>query len=348
MSSERARTVDIDVHRLAYGPVGGETAGTIKEETSIEDSEEVLNHFRYYIEDIVMKGDITKVTHGSYGSESEFKNKLEKARNTTDDEEFRTTLVGWAEDLNGKITGSASEGSLLAAQATLSGGNIPNAPLETLILLKLDTEDAVRLFQSEDGMDVIPQNRAYPSPSQIQKAAIYPGEEIPPHSKEGDIKIYQSSDSDYFVEFLQCSTLQQSSLEQARTALTKAEGLVKESVDREFDQSDFTEIISEAETGGELTPQSIGTALEKNSDGNIDQQEVVEKFKEDSRLQQLEIDADDLPKKTKLTVQRNGREITIKYPSSVSSSVEKIDGEDGEDDKIVIRGNITNEEYLEK
>lgn len=348
MNSERARTVDIDVHRLAHGPVGDETEGIIEGETSLEDSEQVLEHFRYYIEDIVMKGDIVKVTHGSYEPDSSFKSKLEKARNITDGEEFRTTLAEWAEDLNGRITGRASEGSLLAAQATLTGGNIVDAPLQTLILLKLDTEDAVRLFQSDDGMGVLPQNSAYPSPNQIQKAAVYPGEGIPPYSKSGDIKIYQSSDSDYFEEFLQCSTLQQSSLEQARTALTKSKALVRDIRDRKFNQNDFTEIISEAEDGGELTPESIGSALEKNSDGDLTQQDVVDSFREDGRLQHLEIDADDLPKKTKLTIRKNGRDITVKFPSSVSSSIKKIDTEDGENDKVVIRGDIIREEYLEK
>ncbi|WP_433628385.1 hypothetical protein [Halomicrococcus sp. NG-SE-24] len=348
MSSDRAKTVDTEVHQLAYAPVGNETEGTIKEKTSLENSEHVLKQFRYYIEDIVMKGDITKVTHASYSERSSFKGKLKEARDTDDEEEFRSTLAEWAEDLNERITANASEGSLLAAQATLSGGNIVDTPLEALILLKLDTEDSIRLFQSEDGIDVLPENRAYPSPNQIQKAAIYPGDGIPPHAKTGDIKIYQSNDSDYFEEFLQYDTLQQSSLEQARTALGKAEAITEESLDREFNQNDFTEIISQAEDGGELTSKSIGSALEENSDGEVDSEDVVDAFEEDDRLQDLEIDADDLPKKTKLTIRRHGGKITVKFPSSVSSNVEKIYGEDGEDDKIVIKGDFIQEEHLEK
>lgn len=347
MSSDRVETVSVDVHRVGYAPVGGQLEHTIEREAEVQNSN-IPDMFRYYVEALVMKGDTTEVTHGTYDSSSSMKERLDQCLSSigdNGDDRFQSILVDLATKLNDLMGGSANAGTLIISQVTLTSDNISTDSVDAIVLLKLDTEEDFRLVLSDEGIDEVSENNAFPPYDRLQKGAIYPGNDIPPLTRSGDVKIFQNSYSVYFQEFLECDTILPSGLEQAREALHKSESLMRNSQEEDLITSGFSAIYSNVEEDGTLTIDSIASALSDASDGEIDEEDVKESFKSEENLRNIQIDAENVPDKIKYTVHQDGKEVTVKFPASLSSHVE-VD-QDSEPNKIVIQGDRIEPDYVD-
>jgi phage FluMu protein gp41 len=234
-SDDRRRAVDVDIECVSYSPVGDMLDSTIEVQTEFLESREIEDLFRYYVEEVCVQGDTSKVTFGNFTSSSEIKSVLDELRQVAPEEsEFRPRVVELAQRLNRVMTSNANDGVLFVARATLSGGNIAGGPVEVIAVLKLDTEEDQRLVLSDDGIDAVNESDAFPPRERLQKGAVYPKSGIPPQDMPGEMKIFQNSYSKYFEQYFEIESSIPSSTKQGRKSLRFMEDKVEEELGRKI------------------------------------------------------------------------------------------------------------------
>lgn len=326
--SQRVRSVDVEVNRVAYSPVGE----SVSTDTLIADSSAVPDVFAYYVEEVVIQGDTTDVTFGRFDGGSRIGHRLENIKENTESEsELRQGAKFLAEQLDAQMPASANEGYLFVVDADVSGGNISDSPANVLVLLKLDTEEDQRLvLDKNNDISEVDEQKAFPPQEQLQKGAVYPKEGIPPVNIPADIKIYQNSPSSYFEQFFDLSSRLPSSVEQGRTVLNYLTDTVRSELDREVSSQDVSTLTEKAEENDGIVDQDVvAESISEITGSEVDSEDVVSDLP-DVDYPSISFEAGKLPQTFKHTVYgSSGGTITVKHHSSTDSDVDIQRNEDG-------------------
>jgi hypothetical protein len=342
-SETTAPEVDIDIGRVARAPVGGENDTSIKNSTRMVDP--IRPVLEDYVEEVINKKDITNVEHGNLREDSEQRDRIERLHTTDNEEEYLDLVYITAKNLNDRMPDGAGIGSLFVYQVDLSGTRLPEQGVRAVSIVKMDTEVDRRAYEDEDdNIREIDEANAFPQSSRLQKGAIYPAQDIPPHSRVGDVKIYQRSPSDYFRLFFECDVRIPSSLDESRQVLKTSGSMLDDELGRQLTSEDVSEIIEhrDPETGY-VDKESLVSAFQSISDGEIGEDELEQYFGS-GELERVNAEADKFPKYTKVVVETSNGKIKIKYPIAASSSVQP--SESG--NTFQIQGNNTEYKYVNK
>lgn len=274
-----------------------------------------------------MKGDTTDVTFGEFGTSSSIERRLEAALDATGDDpddsiKEPTRFLGKA--LDEQMPASANDGVLFVVNAEADSGQIGDSPRNVVIVLKLDTEEDRRIVLDQDSGEIrgIDEDAAFPPVDQLQKGAVFPKEGIPPTEVSGDIKIYQSSPSEYFKEFFDLSTRRPSSIDQGRNVLEYMTDEIREKTTRDIRSDDISTLVSNAEDNdGTIDDEVLAETLSELTESEYDAADI-ENDMNDKGYSSLSLGADNLPQMIKHTVIGGSDEITVKYHSSDKDSVE--------------------------
>jgi hypothetical protein len=345
--SQRARAANVNINNVSYAPVGDRRDSEIEAEAEYVDQDSVPDLFRYYIEEIVIKGDVASVTHGIFDSNSTIEQLLQDCLdNDTSQQRLLDITRELAKRLNDQMPAAANQGVLFIARSTVSGGNIGGDSREVISLLKLDTEEDQRLILSDEGIGAVDESNAFPPHEQLQKGAVYPTTGIPPAELTGDIKIFQSSDSNYFEQFFQCSSTVPSSIEQGRTVLDIVDDAVNQELNRGISSEDISNILEKSErNGGIVNNETLGAALSDITGEQYTENEVDTLVSQEG-LSEINIRQDKVPQVFRRTIYTNAGEVTVKHHSATDGNVEVSEDNDG----VVVRilGNNHTREYVER
>lgn len=350
--SQRNYTVNVDVNRVGYSPVGGDSNILVEtepeDETQVLDSNSVPDLFRPYVEEVVVKGDTTDVTFGEYDEDSESVvgeriNRLYSE--SLSEDEFERETNSLAEALDIQMPATANEGVLFVVESEVDGGNIGDGPREVIVLLKLDTEEDQRIVLSEGGISSVDEEEAFPPRDQLQKGAVYPKEGIPPQDVTADIKIYQGTHSEYFEQFFDLSSQLPASVEQGRVVLGYITDVVREHTDRSVSGSDVSTLVEKAEENeGVVDQEVVADTVSEIAGAEISSESVLNGLS-GSEFSRISLSAENLPQMMKHTVQSDSGEITVKYHSSVDDDDVSID----EDDNVIkIDGESIKTDWVER
>jgi hypothetical protein len=297
-----------------------------------------------------VQGDTTDVTFGSFSPSSPVKKRLEKVLDASgedaDDIEDSVRFLG--ETLDEQMPASANDGVLFVVNADIDSGRIADGPRNVVVLLKLDTEEDQRIVLDQDSGDIneIDEDTAFPPREQLQKGAVYPKDGVPPTEVSSEIKIYQSSPSDYFEQFLNLSSVLPSSLEQGRDVLNYVTDVVSEELDRNVRSGDVSSLVSKAEENdGTIDAEVVADTLSELTGSKFEPGDVTDDL-ENGGYGRLSLGADNLPQMIKHTVTGGSSEITVKYHSSDTEHVEVERDEDGVE--IYIEGAAENPDWVDR
>jgi len=339
-----------NIHSMVYSPVSPDLDNANQWMESVGgDVDEDLELFERYIQQVVVKTDISDVTRGNFVTpDTQQEEWLETARTTdfTDSpEEFEEAAKSLAEELNSQIHPRANDGVLFTIQATIDGENLLDDDEHRIVaILKLDLVEEQRLRLADDrGIEELDLEDIFPEPNELQKGLIYPIVQSEGYRLPGDVKFYQSgSVSDYFHEFLQCE-VEEGSLEQAKNVFEVVSELKKEHTGQSADGADtsrFRELKDRSDSGivgidevTDVASDIVGREVTRN--------ELADRLGVDNP-DSLAIDTENLPSTVKYEVDK---EIRVRFPSTAEDRVDK---EESEDEVIVtIRGTELDTEVLD-
>ncbi|WP_187292646.1 nucleoid-associated protein [Salinarchaeum sp. Harcht-Bsk1] len=335
---------------MTYSPVSPSLDNANQWKESVGgDIDEDLELFERYIEQVVVKADISDVTRGDFvTSDTEAEEWLETARTTdfnSSPDEFEAAGKALAEELNSQIHPRANDGVLFIIQATVEGEPLlDNEEHEIVSVLKLDLVEEERLRLADDrGIEELDLEDIFPEPNELQKGLIYPIVQAEGYRLPGDVKFYQSgSVSDYFHEFLQCE-VEEGSLEQAKNVFEVVSELKKEHTGQSADGADtsrFRELKEQSDSG--IVGIDEVTAVASDIVGRqVTREELGDRLGVENP-DALAIDTENLPSTVKYEVDK---EIRVKFPSTAEDRVEKEESED--DVRVTIRGTELDTEVLD-
>jgi hypothetical protein len=339
-----------EIHSMAYSPVSPDLDNANQWRESVGgDIDEDLELFEQYIQQVVVKTDISDVTRGNFvTSDTDPEEWLETARSTdfTDSpDEFEEAAKSLAEELNSQIHPRANDGVLFIIQATIEGeALLDDDEHQVVSILKLDLVEEQRLKLADDrGIEELDLEDIFPEPNELQKGLIYPIVQSEDYRLPGDVKFYQSgSVSDYFHEFLQCE-VEEGSLEQAKNVFEVVSELKKEHTGQSADGADtsrFRELKDRSDSG----IVGIDEVTDVASDivgREVSREELADRLGVDNP-DALAIDTENLPSTVKYEVDK---EIRVRFPSTAEDRVDK---EESEDEVLVtIRGTELDTEVLD-
>ena len=344
MSTGQGSTVDVDIEMVGYAPVGSRSHSSIRRDAQIEQGSSIPQSFEGYIEEIAIKSDIIDVKHGDFTNQSTVGNHLSTLLNSSNSQSFQNETIALAVRLNGKMNGTAKDGTMFVAKAELDGPNSPHGPVDVISLIKMDDEGDYRIVQRSNGLDEVVEDDAFPPRERLQKGAIYPGNRAPPSSRQGDVKVYQRSFASYFENFFGFDTILPSSLKQSQEALDACDDIMRNTVGRSLEGDDVSEIINQANSqSGTVDQGIIESALNTVTNGSVSSSDVNAEFSS-RNLSNLQINADQFPKYGKATVNTPNGEVTVKYPFSADRNIDI----DMSSNEIEIQGNHIDSDYVAK
>lgn len=335
---------------MTYSPVSPSLDNANQWKESVGgDIDEDLELFERYIEQVVVKADISDVTRGDFVTpDTEAEEWLETARTTdfnSSPDEFEAAGKALAEELNSQIHPRANDGVLFIIQATVEGEPLlDNEEHEIVSVLKLDLVEEERLRLADDrGIEELDLEDIFPEPNELQKGLIYPIIQAEGYRLPGDVKFYQSgSVSDYFHEFLQCE-VEEGSLEQAKNVFEVVSELKKEHTGQSADGADtsrFRELKEQSDSG--IMGIDEVTAVASDIVGRqVTSEELGDRLGVENP-DALAIDTENLPSTVKYEVDK---EIRVRFPSTAEDRVEKEESED--DVRVTIRGTELDTEVLD-
>lgn len=342
--------MEIDIHALAYSPVSPQLDNSDQwQESESGDIEEDLGLFESYIQQVVVKKDISYVTRGRFANPATAPQEWLETVRTTDyranQSDFLDASRNLARELNSQIHPRANRGILFSIQATISGEPILNDEThEVVSILKLDLVEEQRIQLSEDrGLEELDLEDIFPEPSELQKGLIYPIVKSKGYRLPGDVKFYQDGAvSDYFHDFLECN-VEESSLEQAKNVFEVVSEIKKEYTGQSADGADtnrFRELREESDAGivglgdvAEVATEIVGR--------EVTEEELAGRMDVDDP-DTLAIDTENLPSTVKYEVDK---EISVKFPSTAEERVHKQEGD--EEVEVRITGSDLDTEILD-
>ena len=339
-----------NIHSMVYSPVSPDLDNANQWMESVgQDVDEDLELFERYIQQVVVKTDISDVTRGNFVTpDTQQEEWLETARTTdfTDSpDEFEEAAKSLAEELNSQIHPRANDGVLFTIQATIDGENLLDDGEHRIVsILKLDLVEEQRLRLADDrGIEELDLEDIFPEPNELQKGLIYPIVQSEGYRLPGDVKFYQSgSVSDYFHEFLQCE-VEEGSLEQAKNVFEVVSELKKEHTGQSADGADTSRFreLKERSDSGIVGIDEVTDVASDIVGREVTRDELADRLGVDNP-DALAIDTENLPSTVKYEVDK---EIRVRFPSTAEDRVDK---EESEDEVLVtIRGTELDTEVLD-
>lgn len=291
-----------------------------------------LELFERYIQQVVIKKDITHVTRGNFvNPDTNPQSWMETVRTTdytTYQSQFTNASDNLARELNSQIHPRANRGVLFCVQATVSEEPLlDDADHEIVALLKLDLREEQRIRLADDrGLEELDLEDIFPEPNELQKGLIYPIVQAEGYRLPGDVKFYQESAvSDYFHDFLECD-VEEGSLEQAKDIFEIVSEIKREHTGESADGDDtnkFRELRDRTDTGIVGIDDVVNVATEIVG-REVTADEIADWLDVDNP-ENLAIDTENLPSTVKYEIDR---QISIRFPSTAEDRVQKEEGQD--------------------
>lgn len=310
------------VSRIAQVDVGDATTPHVQNNVDVVGRTQIPNIFDDYVDEIVTMDDKGAVSAGHYQQSPQMRIDLSRISNPNiSNSAFRDTAANIAGRLNNEMQSAAAQtGTLFVAQVKFTGPNVQSSPVNTAALLKMDTSGMRRLFRDNGNLKEINQNEVYPEVSDIQKGAVYPLIKTQTFTRSGDIKVYDSSDSDYFIKFLQCKKID-SSLRQFNR-LSRVISDFRNQVGAGFvNQGDIAQLEQIAQqNGGKLTQTDIIDHIESVTSGNVPRN-AIENRVQNEGIKEIDTNNGSVPEKFKYTIEDQGKEISVKLPTNLDGNI---------------------------
>ncbi|WP_152420152.1 hypothetical protein [Halorubrum distributum] len=210
--------MDIEIKAIAYSPIAYSLDTSNQWQNIVTGAEaDDLTLFKKYIQEIVIKGDISDVTVGRFDDTSiepyDWVETIRGADVSTEGEAFLEASKNISEKLNDMIHQASNEGVLFCVQTTVeddgSGNIMDDGQHQITTVLKLDLKEEERLqLRSDNSLGELDLDDVFPEPNELQKGLCYPIVKVKDFRLPGDVKFYQKDNvSGYFQDFLECSCL---------------------------------------------------------------------------------------------------------------------------------------------
>lgn len=346
--------MDIDIQGIAYSQLAYPLDNSDQWQNLMAGQEaNDLDLFKQYIQEIVIKGDISDVTVGRFdGSDVDPHDWIETIRTAdvqAEEQEFLEAAKNVSEKLNDMIHQAANEGVLFSVQAVIEddgGGNIvEDGPHRVATILKLDLEEEERLqLKSDNSLEELDLDDIFPEPNELQKGLCYPIIKVQDFRLPGDVKFYQKDNvSGYFQEFLECSS-DPGSLDQAKKVFDAVSEIKRERTGELADGNDLTRFkdLQESTDGDVVGIDHITSVASDIVGSDVSSDDIAEKMGVDDP-QSIAIDSTELPNKVKYTVDD---EIDVTFPSSASEHVQRRTTDDGVE--VTITGSDVDTNVLDR
>lgn len=323
--------MDIDIKGIAYSPISYplDNSGQWQNLMTGQEAND-LNLFKQYIQEIVIKGDISDVTVGRFDDTGvdphDWAETIRTVNLQSEEQEFLDAAKNVSEKLNDMIHQAANEGVLFSVQAVLEdedGGNIvEDGPNHVATILKLDLEEEERLqLKSDNSLEELDLDDIFPEPNELQKGLCYPIIKVQDFRLPGDVKFYQKDNvSGYFQDFLECSS-DPGSLDQAKKVFDAVGEIKWDRTGELADGEDLTRFkhLQERTDGDVVGINDITSVASDIVGSEVSSEDIAEKMEVDDP-QSIAIDSTELPNKVKYTVDD---EIDVTFPSSASDHVQR-------------------------
>ncbi len=346
--------MEIDIQGIAYSQIAYPLDNSDQWQNLMAGQEaNDLNLFKQYIQEIVIKGDISDVTVGHFDdTDVDPYDWVEAVRNAdiqSEEQEFLDASKNISKKLNHMIHQAANEGVLFSVQAVIedgAGGNIvEDGPHHVATILKLNLEEEQRLqLKSDNSLEELDLDDIFPEPNELQKGLCYPLIKVQDFRLPGDVKFYQKDNvSGYFQEFLECSS-DPSSLEQAKKVFDAVSEIKRDRTGELADGDDLTRFkdLQESTDGDVVGIDHITSVASDIVGSEVSSEDIAEKMDVDDP-QSIAIDSTELPSKVKYTVDD---EIDVTFPSSASDHVRRRFTDDGV--KVTITGSDVDTNVLDR
>lgn len=318
-----ATGVQISIDKVAAVDVGGKTPARIRTETTARDGASVPDIFDEYVNRVAMMDDKGEISIGVFQNQPPMEQALARMSDPNYSlSNFENMAAEVAVELNDRMESvSAPSGTLFISQVTLSGQSVPNGPIDTTLLLKMDKQVVQLLYRDSGNLNEFNQDEVYPEASRIQKAAISPLFHTQTFRRTGDVKIYDSSDSEYFREFLQCDKIG-SSLDQYNALSSVISGIRRADGNGLINQSDISSLNNLAsQNNGMLIRSDMVQYIDSITSSNISQNSI-ESDLEDEGIYEIDTDNASNPENFKYVVNSQGDSIDVKVPLGMDNLVD--------------------------
>lgn len=312
--------MDLTIHAMAYSPVAYDLENSDQWQESLGAEANSLEIYKEYIEEIVVKSDISNISVGAFdGSgtivESSLSSLLE-VDYSSEPNEFDRAALQLSNRLNEMMHHSSNDGVLFCSQVTVEGTNIRSTePQDIISLLKLNLEEESRMqLQDDREITELDWEDVFSEPEELQKGAMTPIVETTGFRLPGDVKIYQKDAvSDYFHEFFDCD-IREGSLEQAKDVFRSISEIKEERTGRKADADDlsiFRDYTTDTESGV-VQMGDIKNAADQIVGEDVPEEELAE------RIGGVGMDGNKVPGVMKYTIDDV---IEVKFPESEREQV---------------------------
>lgn len=346
--------MNIDIQAIAYSPIAYSLDNSSQWQNLMSGSEaNDLSLFKTYIQEVVIKGDMSDVTVGRFSDTSvepyNWINVLQDADISSQEQEFLSAAKAVSEKLNDMIHQASNEGVLFTVQATVEddgGGNILDGGQHQIAtILKLDLEEEERLRLKDDrSLEEIDLDDIFPEPKELQKGLCYPIVRVQNFQLPGDVKFYQKDNvSGYFQRFLECDA-DPGSLDQAKQVFDAVSEIKRDRTGELADGQDLTDFreLRNDVSGDVIGIDQITLIASQIVGSEVTSGDIADRMGVDNP-QSIAIDTKELPSKVKYTVDD---EISIKFPSSASEHVQQNRTDEGVE--VRITGSDINTDVLDR
>lgn len=346
--------MDIEINGIVYSPIAYPLDTSNQWQNIMSGSEaDDLSLFKSYIQEIVIKGDISDVTVGRFEDTSiepyGWVETIRTANVATEEQEFLDAAKNISEKLNDMIHQAANEGVLFCVQTVVEdggGGNIvEDGQHRITTILKLDLEEEERLqLKPDNSLEELDLDDIFPEPNELQKGLCFPIVKVQDFRLPGDVKFYQKDNvSGYFQDFLECKS-DPGSLDQAKKVFDAVSEIKRERTGEFADGEDLTQFKNlQDQTDGDVAGIDQITSIASEIVGSeVSSEDIGEQMGVDDP-QNIAIDTTELPSKVKYTVDD---EIDVKFPSTASDRVQKNISEDGVE--VTISGSDVDTQVLDR
>jgi len=346
--------MEIEIKAIAYSPIAYPLDTSNQWQNLMSGSEaDNLDLFKSYIQEVVIKGDISDVTVGRFDNTNvdpyDWVETVRTANVPAEEQEFLDAAKNISEKLNDMIHQASNEGVLFCVQTVVEddgGGNIvEDGQHRITTVLKLDLEEEERLrLKPDNSLEELDLDDIFPEPKELQKGLCYPIVKVKDFHLPGDVKFYQKDNvSGYFQDFLECKS-DPGSLAQAKKVFDAVSEIKRERTGEFADGNDLTQFKNlQDQTDRDVAGIDQITSIASEIVGSeVTSEDIGEKMDVDEP-QSIAIDTSELPSKVKYTVDD---EINVKFPSTASERVQKTTSNDGVE--ITISGSDVDTQVLDR